>query len=35
MYLVLDGNKYVDKENPRVEITIKELEWVYNSSTWN
>lgn len=25
MYLVLDGNKYVDKCNPRVEITIKEI----------
>ena len=25
MYLKLDCNKYVDKENPRVEIIIKEL----------
>lgn len=25
MYLELDCNKYVDKENPRVEITIEEL----------
>lgn len=25
MYLVLDGNKYVDKEHPRVEINIREL----------
>ena len=26
MYLVLDGNKYVEKDHPRVEITIKELD---------